>query len=106
MGTFWFTAAVFFLIPALVGTVFHSVTRARLLIDSKLYRQYRQKDYTIHFPLEMRSFWGKDRNAFGIFFVPGYNIIFLIEGIYMYNRDVKETELYKLNNPQLINSRK
>lgn len=89
-----FLLSPIYLIPALVGVLFYTFTRDKLMINRKLYNEFRRPDGSIHFPLTMEPFWGKDRSLYLIFLLPGFNIIMLIRVIILYFLQNKATQAY------------
>ena len=84
----------FYLLPAVLGLLFFAKTKDKPLIDRKIYYQFMKPDRTIHFPMETKSFWGKDKNIFGLFLVPGVNIFMLVGALILYYRERKATSMY------------
>lgn len=93
-----FLISPLYLLPALLGILFYNFTREKLIIDRKLYKEFRRPDGSIHFPLEMRPFWGKvDSHPYLLFLVPGFNIPLIIVLIIHYFLSNKATQSYLKN---------
>jgi len=89
-----------YLLPALMGYIFYAITKDAKLINWEDYKSLKKYwgERWHEKPMTLQTFWGKESDHF-LFLVPGYNILFVIYGIWIFVRAKKITNLYLANLP-------